>query len=233
MDRNRQELSANTPAMIEESNEIYYRELAQNALLRYRKQLETQRLQCQEKHRVSIVSQSSLLPEAKSLKEDDDEDDSLESFDEQDDSPDAIRPLKSDVLFGRRRSYRLHPGNVHLRRLCDDHLSLFESLAKGGKNELTKVILDRILREGGRFIKYDTKSKRWLNVTTEEARVKIAHRFRDARTSRDVAKKPKKESLKAMGSKKIAVPSYHVSPVPRFSHPPHALEALQTLMYRR
>ncbi|GAX21208.1 hypothetical protein FisN_26Lh166 [Fistulifera solaris] len=233
MDRNRQAMSANTPAMIEESNEIYYRELAHNALLRYQNQLERQRLQCQEKHRLSIVSQSSSLIPDKAMKEDEDEDDSLDCFDEQDNSPDAIRPLKSDVLFGRRRSYRLHPGNVHLRCLCDDHLSLFESLAKGGKNELTKVILDRILREGGRFIKYDSKSKRWLNVTTEEARVKIAHRFRDARTSRDVAKKPKKENLKAMGSKKIALPSYHVSNVPRFSHPPHALEALQTLMYRR
>ena len=210
-------------------NEMYYRELAENALLRYRKHLEMQRSSA-DGHRPSIVSQSSsLFPEAKLLKEgedEDDEDDSQMSFDNA--ASDALRPQPSDVLFGRRRSYRLHPGNVQLRRLCDEHLNLFESLAKGGKNELTKVILDRMLREGGRFIKYDSKLKRWLKVTTEEARVKIAHRFRDARTSRDVvAKKPKKESSnnKTMAAVRVVPTTYHAGS--SFIHPP------QTLMYRR
>lgn len=237
MQRNTQRIATNAspgvllPAVVEDSTELY-RELAENALLRYRKHLETQGRGCQDGHRLSIVSQSSssLFPEADSLKDDDE---SSAPSDAQEYAPGSIRPQPKDVLFGRRRSYRLHPGNVHLRRLCDEHLNLFESLAKGGKNELTKVLLDQIIREGGRFIKYDSKLKRWLTVTTEEARVKIAHRFRDARNSRDVAKKPKKESKTAkQKNPACTTPAFQSTPTSQFLHPQHALEALQALMFR-
>lgn len=223
-------VTVTTPAAYPDNTELY-RELAKKALVRYWKHLETQQRGCQDGHRPSIVSQSSSALFPATHKHEDDES-STPSGNPDYAAPGAICPQDADVLFGRRRSYRLHPGNILLRRLCDDHLVLFDSLVKGGKNELTKVLLDRMLSGGGRFIKYDAKLKCWVNVTTEEARIKIAHRFRDARTSRDVVKNKKIKPAKKESKKAVQQKEANDAPGSRFQHPRHALEALQTLMYR-
>lgn len=94
--------------------------------------------------------------------------------------PAPIAVQDPDVLFGRGRPYRHHPGNQRMQLLVDLHRPSYEACTKEQKTDMINDIV-RILKDqgGGRFLKYDTVQEVWFEASDKEARLKIGHAFRD------------------------------------------------------
>jgi len=93
-------------------------------------------------------------------------------------------PYETDVLFGRGRHHRDHPGNVKMQLLVDIHRDAYYKADRDGKTSITTSIVRIIKAGGGRFIKRDKDQNRWEEVEDESARHKIGHAMRDGRTTR-------------------------------------------------
>ncbi|GAX18783.1 hypothetical protein FisN_26Hu082 [Fistulifera solaris] len=94
---------------------------------------------------------------------------------------DIVDPLDADVLFGRRDAQRFHPGNVHLRALCDTYRDEYETGDREVKTIVKKRIIDEIACKGGRFLKRRVGDTTWYNVDEEVALEKVAFTMRDTR----------------------------------------------------
>jgi len=49
------------------------------------------------------------------------------------------------------------------------------------KTEMTRDLVKKIASMGGRFLKFRQSHKDWVEVSEEEARLKVAHTMRDGR----------------------------------------------------
>jgi hypothetical protein len=96
-------------------------------------------------------------------------------------SLDIVEPLDADVLFGRRDAQRFHPGNVHLRALCDTYRDEYETGDREVKTVVKKRIIDEIGSKGGRFLKRRVGDTTWYSVDEEVALEKVAFTMRDTR----------------------------------------------------
>lgn len=94
---------------------------------------------------------------------------------------DIENPLDADVLFGRRDTQRFHPGNVHLRALCETYRNEYESGDREVKAVVKKKIIDEIGAKGGRFLKRRAGETTWYHVDEEVALEKVAFTMRDTR----------------------------------------------------
>jgi len=91
------------------------------------------------------------------------------------------QPCKHDVLFGRGKSQRDHPGNRLLRELCAVNRAVYDVADRDDKTDITRTLVEKIKGEGGHFLKYDKNTKVWILVTDEVAREKVSHMMRDGR----------------------------------------------------
>lgn len=90
-----------------------------------------------------------------------------------------IRP--SDVLGGKSRALRTHPGNVRLRQLVADSFDRYYASKKLQKTEIAQEIAQQIERDGGRFMKQTKKVEDglWVEVSDNEARERVTSTFRN------------------------------------------------------
>ena len=86
-----------------------------------------------------------------------------------------------DVLFGKSGMAREHPGTLRALHLVQMHFVDYEKLGKYQKTDVADTIISIIHESGGRFLKQDGKGC-WLQVSDVEARKKVAHWFRHARS---------------------------------------------------
>jgi len=91
-------------------------------------------------------------------------------------------PNDHDVLFGRAKSQKRHPGNNYLRQLCDNYRPHYDRAGRKDKMQLSKTIVDVIKSRDGCFLKFDHGLKRWFRVSDEEAQQKVGHMLRDGRS---------------------------------------------------
>jgi len=91
-------------------------------------------------------------------------------------------PQKYDVLFGRGKHHRSHAGNRILRKMCGEQRENYDNANRHGKTELTRKLVNQIINNGRRFLKYDKQQQAWLEVSEEEARLKVGHMIRDGRS---------------------------------------------------
>lgn len=85
-----------------------------------------------------------------------------------------------DVLFGRGKHHRDHPGNAQMRNLTRAFYPAYIACQdRDEKTHITKCIVDSIRLHGGRFLKYDKEGQCWVVVSEEEARQKVSHAIRD------------------------------------------------------
>jgi len=91
-------------------------------------------------------------------------------------------PSDHDVLFGRSKSQKLHPGNNYLRKLCDNYRPHYNRAGRKEKMQLSRTIVNVVKSRGGCFLKFDYSLKSWFRVSDEEARQKVGHMLRDGRS---------------------------------------------------
>ena len=90
-------------------------------------------------------------------------------------------PSRTDVLLGRGRPLHEHSGNVILRGLVDFYREDYAKAQVGEQNTITGKIVDEIKASSGHFLKKD-RAGWWWPVSDKEAREKVAHNFRTARS---------------------------------------------------
>lgn len=107
------------------------------------------------------------------------------------------------VLLGRNpRCYR-HPGSD---RLLHVHRPAFQpqylQARKNEKSAIAQEMVDTILAEGGRFMKYDKAAKVWIEVPNKTAREKAAQALREQMTPEKRQEKRKRYPKKRKGGPK-------------------------------
>lgn len=98
----------------------------------------------------------------------------------------VVCPLDPDILLGRGRIHRDHPGNKRLHILIGIYREQYEECAsRDDKTALIKTIV-RIMKgcgtQPGRFLKCDPNSNAWIQVNDDVARQKVGHAFRDTQS---------------------------------------------------
>ena len=91
-------------------------------------------------------------------------------------------PEEADVLFGRGRCRKHHPGNKLMHELVNGNRREYQSLGRDEKTDLTWVVLRKIQETGGRFLR--KQDGKWFVVEDEVARQKVSHLMRDRRLAR-------------------------------------------------
>ncbi len=109
----------------------------------------------------------------------------LRRQEEQDDDTDEdiLVPRRFDVLLGKHSEAREHTGTLRALHVVEMYFEQYEKLGKYQKTEVAEKIISIIHESGGRFLK-QTQYRSWNEVEDTEARKKIGHWFRHARTKR-------------------------------------------------
>jgi len=93
---------------------------------------------------------------------------------------DGENPAPGDILFGRGRKVRDHPGNAQFLNLVDQYMAKYESAGRVDKACIAEIIVRMIKDAGCKFLKKDEQEV-WREVADSEARKKVAHAFRNLR----------------------------------------------------
>ena len=95
----------------------------------------------------------------------------------------SVAPQAMDVLMGGRGN-RNHEnsGNTRLRELIQSLQERYNSASKFDKTVLAQMIVRSIQDKGGRFLK--KQEDRWVEVSDDQAREKVAHSFRNNRRTK-------------------------------------------------
>eukprot|EP00980_Cylindrotheca_fusiformis_P015325 scaffold4282_cov112-Cylindrotheca_fusiformis.AAC.8 len=92
----------------------------------------------------------------------------------------SLAPSPGDILFGRGRKVRDHPGNARFLQLIDHYMVKYETAGRVDKACIAEILVRMIKDAGCRFLKKD-QNDAWGEVDDSEARKKVAHAFRNRR----------------------------------------------------
>eukprot|EP00980_Cylindrotheca_fusiformis_P015327 scaffold4282_cov112-Cylindrotheca_fusiformis.AAC.10 len=92
----------------------------------------------------------------------------------------SLAASPGDILFGRGRKVRDHPGNARFLQLIDHYMTKYEKAGRVDKACIAEIIVRMIKDAGCRFLKKD-QNDAWGEVDDSEARKKVAHAFRNRR----------------------------------------------------
>jgi hypothetical protein len=91
-------------------------------------------------------------------------------------------PGRNDVLLGRGKPFHQHSGNVRMRELVDLYQEEYKLAPVGEKIYIADKIVQAIMiKEHSLFLKRQPDGW-WVQVLESEAREKVTHAFRTART---------------------------------------------------
>lgn len=99
-------------------------------------------------------------------------------------------PQTTDILFGRGKNNREHPGNQRMKVHIEHHRTAYNRAGRRAKTEITRQIVKTLQSEGARFLK-QTKTSHWEEVSDDVAREKVGHAMRDGR--RNMAKQQQQQ----------------------------------------
>lgn len=100
-----------------------------------------------------------------------------------------VVPGTYDVLLGRGRPLQKHSGNLRYHHIIESYQGRYEKASKLEKTKLSKLIVQTMKNEGGRFLKQDDMG--WIEIDDEVARYKVSHTFRNHRIAARVLEKRK------------------------------------------
>jgi hypothetical protein len=92
----------------------------------------------------------------------------------------GVVPSPGDILFGRGRKVRNHPGNARFLQLIDRYMIKYETTGRVDKACIAEIIVRMIKDASCRFLKKDQDDV-WGEVDDSDARKKVAHAFRNRR----------------------------------------------------
>jgi hypothetical protein len=89
-----------------------------------------------------------------------------------------LLPSHADVLFGRGKPVREHPGNLALGALVESLLLRYNACnGKEMKRLITQEVINKIKSRGGKFVKQVDGV--WADVDEKTVREKVSHTFRN------------------------------------------------------
>jgi hypothetical protein len=96
-------------------------------------------------------------------------------------------PTDRDVLCGRGKGIRFHPGNLLFNKLLRDYYRDYTDAPKGSKADIVRKILEtiRVGQSGGRGLFLDCKGDYYVDIGDERAMNKTAQAFRDIRVTEE------------------------------------------------
>jgi hypothetical protein len=101
---------------------------------------------------------------------------------EEENDDNGIVPKMNDVLFGKKKTLKEHPGNQRCMALVQANYKKYEEASKFAKTDIAESIISTIHSQfNGRFIKWNKDESCWDEVERNIARDKIAHNFRHLR----------------------------------------------------
>merc|ERR1712232_21151 len=87
-----------------------------------------------------------------------------------------------DVLCGRGNKSNCHPGNKKYRRVVDEMKEMYRSTEfRRIKTDLSYTIIDHVHSYGGRFVKKDEASGKYLLLSKREAQTKTSQALRETK----------------------------------------------------
>jgi len=92
-----------------------------------------------------------------------------------------ITPTSTDVLLGRGGLTNRHQGNAHFRLMVEAEKQNYKSLGEQWqkKCEYSKSIMKRVSDYGGRFLKKDEISGKWIEADERTVRKKCSQALRE------------------------------------------------------
>lgn len=95
-------------------------------------------------------------------------------------------PLDIDILLGRSKGAFNHVGNRRFRVFILMHLKDYMNAnSRMEKTLVVNRVYEQISDAGGRFLKEDTKTEKWIQVSHKVGRDKVGHALRDAVGARE------------------------------------------------
>jgi hypothetical protein len=93
-------------------------------------------------------------------------------------------PGRNDVLLGQGKPFHQHPGNVRMREFVYLYKEEYKRAPIGQKSNIGDKIVQAItIKEHSLFLKRQPNGW-WVQVSENEAREKVVHAFRTARSTR-------------------------------------------------
>jgi hypothetical protein len=94
--------------------------------------------------------------------------------------PEHFTPSDHDIICGRGRAFAKHHGNKIFANAISSNLRRYVEAPKRIEKSVIAASIGSSLREtGARFVKQDKKSKRYYELSEDQAHDKIGHAFRD------------------------------------------------------
>lgn len=94
----------------------------------------------------------------------------------------CVLPTSIDILCGRGMHNFKHPGNAALRTKIFLKLETYLAYQrKRDKTSLIRSVIEDVLNEGGRFLKFDYTNKFWYDGGIAAAKTRVGVGFRDAK----------------------------------------------------
>jgi hypothetical protein len=91
-----------------------------------------------------------------------------------------FQPGDNDVVCGRGKGSYNRPGNKRFRAIAQQYVAEYTaSKTRLDKSLVISTIIEKV-REHGRFVKYDSKKKEWMEINEELSREKVGHAIREA-----------------------------------------------------
>jgi hypothetical protein len=91
-------------------------------------------------------------------------------------------PNNEDILSGRGSGINNHPGNIFFRQIVQDNRPQYIKSSPGDKKLIIKEIVD-IAASHGRFLKQDTVTLLWSQISYDDAKKKTGQALREAPSS--------------------------------------------------
>jgi hypothetical protein len=105
---------------------------------------------------------------------------SLYSTEHSQQQQEMITPTDTDILCGRGRAFRQHPGNKVFNKTIRHNLQRYVNAPKKMDKSIVVATVVRLLRaSGARFLKQDKKSKGFYEVAADQVHGKTGHAIRD------------------------------------------------------
>lgn len=89
--------------------------------------------------------------------------------------------MDDDVLCGKNKECLEHPGSKSFREVVDRYVERYQQAdSKYMKMEITKEIYQHLSQQSSRFLKFNSKTGMWQELTSSAVRDKIGHALRFA-----------------------------------------------------
>lgn len=109
-----------------------------------------------------------------------------------------IHPSKKDILMGRGKHARFHPGNIRLRVILERFLEEYDASqnVSKGKKEVAGNVLKELEESGARILE-PVEGGVWKVADSKKAMAKLQHDFRTLRSSLRKAEGPTKSKKRS------------------------------------